>query len=310
MSVPSVAVDLTRQIFGDLSQHTAVLVGSGEMGETVARHLCQAGVRLIVVGRNAERVHAIATTLHGEPRGLSELDRTLVEADVVVTTTSAPGYIVTAEQVHRRRKARKGRSLFFIDLAVPRDVDPAVGELDSVFLYNIDDLSNVVAESFQSRRREAERAEAIVVEETASYERWAEAEQVTPTIVALRERLRSVLEAEVHRSLGGKLRHLGSSDRDALLVMVEAALNKMLHPATVRLRRLATDPDSRGDLEQAITALNDLFALPSGGESASGDPDPGDEGGYAAGEEPPLEELRSEPNAKAGVLRDRVRQVR
>jgi len=261
VSVPTVAVDLTRQIFRDLSRHTVALIGSGEMGEAVARLLRQAGARLIVVGRNMERVGQLAVAMGGEARDMSGLDATLVEADVVVTTTSSPGYVVDANEVQKQRRARKGRSLFFIDLAVPRDVDPAVGEIDSVFLYNIDDLSNVVAESLQSRMREAERAEAIVLEEAQSFERWAEAEQVTPTIVALRERMRAILESEIDRSLGGKLRHLGPSDREALMVMMEAALNKVLHPATAGLRRLAIEPNARADLEQAVATLRYLFEL-------------------------------------------------
>jgi glutamyl-tRNA reductase len=265
VSVPSVGVDLARQIFGDLSRHTAVLIGSGEMSETVARLLRQAGSRLIVVGRNMERVSAISAALGGEARGMDRLDETLVEADVVITATSASGFIVDAARVHRTRKARKGRNLFFIDLAVPRDVDPLSGEFDGVFLYNVDDLSKVVAESFDGRKREAVRAEQIIDEEAASYDRWAEAEQVTPTIVALRERLRGILEGEVERSLSGRLRHLGPSDREALLVMVEAALNKMLHPATTRLRRMAVEPTSRGDLEQTVSALRELFEFGEGG---------------------------------------------
>jgi glutamyl-tRNA reductase len=274
VSVPTVAVDLTRQIFRDLSRHTVALVGSGEMGEAVARLLRQAGARLIVVGRNMERVAQLAVAMGGEARDMSGLEATLVEADVIVTTTSSPGYVVDAREVQKQRRARKGRSLFFIDLAVPRDVDPAVGELDSVFLYNIDDLSNVVAESLHSRMREAERAEAIVLEEAQSYERWAEGEQVTPTIVALRERVRAIMESEVDRSLGGKLRHLTASDREALMVMMEAALNKMMHPATAGLRRLATEPSSRGDLEQAVSALNYLFELSPAPEAAATDSSP------------------------------------
>ncbi|HVW26812.1 MAG TPA: glutamyl-tRNA reductase [Polyangiaceae bacterium] len=274
VSVPTVAVDLTRQIFRDPSRHTVALVGSGEMGEAVARLLRQAGARLIVVGRNMERVAQLAVAMGGEARDMSGLEATLVEADVIVTTTSSPGYVIDAREVHKQRRARRGRSLFFIDLAVPRDVDPAVGELDSVFLYNIDDLSNVVAESLQSRQREAERAEAIVLEETQSYERWAEGEQVTPTIVALRERIRAILESEVDRSLGGKLRHLTPSDREALLVMMEAALNKVLHPATAGLRRLATDPSSRADLEQAVTALTYLFELSPTADHGASDSSP------------------------------------
>jgi glutamyl-tRNA reductase len=269
VSVPSVGVDLARQIFGDLSRHTAALVGSGEMAESVAKLLRQAGSRLIVVGRNVDRVAELAGSLGGEGRGMEALDSTLVEADVVITATSAPGYVLDAARVRGARKARKGRSLFLIDLAVPRDVDPAAGDLDGVFLYNVDDLSKVVAESLEGRKREAERAELIVDEEAASYDRWAEAEQVTPTIVALRERLRGILEGEVDRSLSGRLRHLGPSDRDALLVMVEAALNKMLHPPTTRLRRMATTPAARPDLEQMIAALGELFEL---GETVTSQP--------------------------------------
>ncbi len=264
VSVPSVAVDLARQIFGDLSRHTVALIGSGEMGETVARLLRQAGSRLLVLGRNADRVREIAVAMDGAPRSFADLDETLREADVVISTTSASGYVVDHDRVHGLRRARRGRSLFFIDLAVPRDIDPDVGRLDSVFLYNVDDLSKVVAESLVTRRREADRAEEIVAEEAASYERWADGEQVTPTIVQLRERLRDILQGEVERSLAGKLKHLAPPDRDALQVMVEAALNKMLHPTTQRLRRLATDPASRADLEQALVTLNELFALETG----------------------------------------------
>jgi glutamyl-tRNA reductase len=276
VSVPSVAVDLTRQIFGDLSRHTAALVGSGEMGETVARLLRQAGARLIVVGRNAERVRQIADSLGGEPRGMTDLDQTLVEADVVVTTTSATSYIIGPEHLQKHRRARKGRNLFFVDLAVPRDVDPAVGRIDSVFLYNVDDLSKVVAESLENRRREAERAEAIVLEETLSYERWADGEQVTPIIVALRDRIRSILEGEIQRSTNGRLRHLSAADREALAVMTEAALKKILHPATVRLRRLATDPSSRAELELSLATVRELFELePGPPEVAEGEDHPG-----------------------------------
>jgi glutamyl-tRNA reductase len=202
--------------------------------------------------------------------------------------------------VHRTRKARKGRSLFFIDLAVPRDIDPGAGELDGVFLYNVDDLSKVVAESMDGRKREAARAEQIVDEEAASYDRWAEAEHVTPTIVALRERLRGILESEVDRSLSGKLRHLGPSDREALLVMVEAALNKMLHPATTRLRRMAVEPTSRVDLDQAVSALRDLFEFGEGGtftEAETSDDTPSD-----PSVEPLVEpESGSDPPRRAGA---------
>lgn len=261
VSVPSVAIELARQIFGDLSFRTAALVGSGDMGETVARLLRQGGAKLCVVGRNADRVREIAITMQGEPRSFEDLDRTLAEADVVITTTSAPSFVVDYDRVRRGRKARKGRSLFFIDLAVPRDVDPRVNSIDGVFLYNVDDLSKVVADSLESRRREADRAEQIVQEEAANYERWADSEQVTPTVLALRERVRGVLEGELDRSLGGKLRHLTAEDRRALGAMTEATVNKLLHDATQRLRRMASDPGARADLDVAVSVLAELFDL-------------------------------------------------
>jgi glutamyl-tRNA reductase len=290
VSVPSVAVDLARQIFGDLSHRTAALVGSGDMGETVARLLRQAGAKLVVVGRNPARVGEIAATMQGEPRTFEDLDWTLEEADVVVTTTSAPGFVVEHDRVRRGRKARKGRSLFFIDLAVPRDVDPRVITIDGVFLYNVDDLSKVVSESLESRRREADRAEQIVAEEAANYERWADSEQVTPTVLALRERVRGVLEAELERSLAGKLRHLSAEDRQALLVMNEASVNKLLHETTQRLRRMASDPGLRADLDAAISVLVDMFDLETLAESVR----PGDPASLAAAD---ALDIESDPGA-------------
>jgi glutamyl-tRNA reductase len=265
VSVPSVAVDLARQIFGDLSQHTAALLGSGEMGETVLKLLHQAGARLIVIGRNAARVNELALAMDAEPRLLpGDLERTLTDADVVVTATSSADSLVNEGQVRAVRKARRGRNLFFIDLAVPRDVDPAVGTLDGVFLYNVDDLSKIVAASLAERRKESERGEGIVLEEAQSYDRWAEAEQVTPTIVQLREKLSGILGVEMDRSLSGKLKHLGPEDKEALRIMVEAALNKMLHPVTARLRGLAADPSAREELGDAVGWLTELFELEPG----------------------------------------------
>jgi glutamyl-tRNA reductase len=165
------------------------------------------------------------------------------------------------------RKARKGRSLFLIDLSVPRNVDPRLDQLDNVFLYNIDDLSSIVAQSLSSRRQEADRAEAIVLEETQSFERAASAEQVTPTIVALRQRMRGQLAAELEKSRKTTLKHLGESDDQALDKALDAAVNKILHLPTRRLRELASDPDSGHELAALVTTLTELFEL-DGSEGA------------------------------------------
>ena len=264
VSVPTVSVDLAKQIFGDLAGRSVVLIGSGEMAETVAKLLKNAGSRIIVVGRNAARVGVLSQAVGGEGRSWEQLPASLIEADVVITSTSAPGFVVEHELVASLRRKRRGRSLFFIDLAVPRDVDPRVEEVDGVFLYNVDDFSRVVAESLKTREREAERAEAIVSEETHGWERWAEAEQVTPTVVALRARLGGVLHAELERSMRGKLKHLGPEERAALEAMVDAALNKMLHAPTKKLREVATGREYEGfRAEQLVATLIELFDLDS-----------------------------------------------
>lgn len=278
VSVPSVAVDLARQIFGKLSGRNVMLIGSGEMAETVARLLAGAGARLYVVGRNELRVAELARVVGGEPRRWTDLKATLVEADVVITSTSAPTYVVDHEHVASVRKQRRGRSLFFIDLAVPRDVDPRVESLDNVFLYNVDDFSRVVSETLQSRMREAERAEEIVAHEAHGYERWEEAAQVTPTIVALRSRLGDVMRAELEHSFRTKLKHLGNGEREALGRMVEAALNKMLHAPTTRLRQMAVERSDDGlAVEQVVSALGELFALDEAHEDGEREPDDAEE---------------------------------
>ncbi len=274
VSVPSVAVDLSKQIFGELRKRTVLLIGSGEMAETVAKLLQQAGAKLIVLGRNAARVAELARAVSGEPRSLAELGSALIEADVVITSTSSTDPVVGWELVHGTRRKRRGRSLFFIDLAVPRDVDPRVEQVEGVFLYNIDDFSRVVAETHSTRRREAERAEQIVEAEAEGYDRWLEAARMTPTLVALRNRFRATLEAELDRSMRSKLKHLSVEDRAALEKMLDAALNKLLHEPSARLREIAGDREYEAfRADQLSDALRELFALDQEPDDSESEPD-------------------------------------
>jgi glutamyl-tRNA reductase len=269
VSVPSVAVDLARQIFGEFSGRFVMLVGSGEMAETAAKQLRGAGARVVVVGRNLERAQEVARAVDGEGRPWTQLAATLVEADVVITSTSAKGYVVDYDTVAAARKKRRGQSQFLIDLAVPRDIDPRVEKLDGVYLYNVDDLTAQVRESLSARSREAERAEEIVVSEALGYERWADAEQATPTIVALRARIRAALEIELSRSLKGRLKHLNEEERGALSKMVEASVNRVLHGPTLRLRQAASVRAVEAlSLEQLTLGLTELFELSSGASLA------------------------------------------
>jgi glutamyl-tRNA reductase len=248
------------------------LVGAGEMAEAVARLLKGAGTQLSVIGRTPERVSELADAVGGKAVLWADLRAAVGAADVIVSSTSAPGFVIDHELVASGRKARRGRSRFFIDLAVPRDIEPTIEKLDGEFLYNIDDLSQVVSEALSSRSREAEAAEAIVLREAEGYDRWADSEQATPTIVALRARLRAALEEELSRSLRGKLKHLGAEDRAALERMVEAALKRMLHQPTVRLRQAALERGAELSLEQLALAVNELFSLDSEPSSLDDEP--------------------------------------
>jgi len=268
VSISNVAVELAGQIFGDLRGRSAVMVGAGEMAEGAAKLLVKQGARLIVVNRSSERARKLAAEVGGEPRDWGELNWCLLEADIVVTSTSSPTFVITHEALKTARKARRGKNLFLIDIAVPRDVDPAVGALDGVYLYDIDDLEQIVAESLAGRGAEAARAEKIVEAEVAAYDAKEATLGMSPIIVGLRARVRATLSAELERSLGGKLKHLGPTERDALTTMLDAATNKLCHHPSSRLRALATD--ARGG--DYVDVLRDLFDLREPSESPDDEP--------------------------------------
>jgi glutamyl-tRNA reductase len=256
-------VDLAREIFTDLKGHTVVLVGTGEMAGLVATLLGKAGARVLVVGRTAERAREVAQKLGAEPRTWDEFPSLLAQADIIVSSTSAPGYVVTFEQFAHVKRQRHGRNLFLVDLAVPRDIDPRVGELDGVFLYNVDDLSQVADAAVADRRREAEKAIAIVGEETDHFLSRAHAERITPTLVALRDHFRATLSSELEHSLRGHTT-LEPAHKDAVERALGAAVEKMLHAPTERLRSWAKD-EHFGDwhTDLLVAAVEELFELRS-----------------------------------------------
>lgn len=273
VSIPTVAVDLAREIFSQLTGHRVLLIGTGEMATSVANLLGKAGAHVLVVGRTLERGREVAHQLGAEARAWEDVPALLVEADVVVSSTSAPGYVVTLDQFSQMRRQRHGRNLFLVDLAVPRDIDPRIADLDGVFLYNVDDLANVAETALAERRREADKAAAIVLEETDSFLRRAHAERITPTLVALRNRFRGMLEAELERSLRGHRAPLDEKLKEALAKALSAAVEKTLHGPTERLRAWAKD-DSFGDwhTDLLLAAIDELFELrpPVDDEAVSG----------------------------------------
>ena len=257
VSISSVAVELATQIFGALQGRVVALLGAGEMAEAAAKPLCSAGAKLRVVNRSPERAAAVASLFGGEPRPWTELQRTLIEADVVIASTSSSHFVLTPSLLSSISRGRKGRSLFLIDIAVPRDVDPEVNKLEGVYLYDIDDLSHIAAETMRERASEADLAENIVDEELSAFRCWLDGLAVAPTIVALRRRVEATLVAEMERSLNGKLKHLGPDERKALQGMVSAAVNKLTHAPSTRLKGAA----GNGSVGEYVHALRHLFDL-------------------------------------------------
>lgn len=272
VSIGSIAVELARRIFDDLSECNILLVGAGKMGETMARSLSEGGPRRVYVcNRSPERAFKLAQRHGWRPRQFDELDELLAQADVVLTSTGSTEPILTKKRMKRVIKARKYKPIFIVDIAVPRDVASDVGGLDTVYLYNVDDLQQVANDNMREREREAEAAEGIVSRELGQIEAWYRQLEVAPTITAIRQRAQAVARAELERTLGKRLRHLAEEDRSALETMVKATVNKLLHPTMMALKN-ASDAGGNAAL---VAAAQRLFGVEdSTAEDASAPPPP------------------------------------
>lgn len=248
VSVSSVASDLAAKIFESLHGRRVLLIGAGEMGEQAAKHLRQAGASLYVVNRSLEKAQKLAEETGGTARSIEMLAAELTEADIAIASTSSQRFVITPELIRGVIKARRHRPLFLIDIAVPRDVDPRVGEMDNVFLYDVDDLEQVAQENLGERRRAAASAEAIVAAEVEEFERWRRSGELKPTIVGLRRRVRGVLAAELERTLP-RLPGIGEAERRSLDKMLDAMTNKLVHRATAELKASAGTPDGQALVE-------------------------------------------------------------
>ncbi len=277
VSISSVAVDLAGRIFGGLADHAVLLLGAGEMAEAAARSLGEGARALRICNRSFDRAAALARDLHAAAVPWEGLEAELVHADVVVASTASTGYVVSRDMVKRAMKVRKGRTLFFVDIAVPRNVDPAVHGIDNVYVFNVDDLEKEVARGMEARHAEVGGAEIIVAEEVARFLAWTRGLQVQPTVVAMRAKVRAVLFSELERSLAGRLKHLSEGDRAVLAQMLESTVSKLLHAPTTRLKERAADGEDARELAAAVRFLFDLKELGTATESppnrADGDSD-------------------------------------
>ncbi|MFK7990039.1 MAG: glutamyl-tRNA reductase [Sandaracinaceae bacterium] len=256
VSISSIAGELAQKIFGDLSDRHVLLIGAGEMGEAAAKHLRKAGASLTVVNRSIDKAQALASQHGGQGRGLEQLAAELARADVAVASTASPRFVITPDLMKGVIKARRYRPIFLIDIAVPRDIDPRVGEMDNVFLYDVDDLEQVAQENLRARRREADAAESIVTYEVNQFEKWRRSGVLTPTIVGLRDRVRGVLEHELARTIS-RMDSLSDRDRKSLDKMLDAMTNKLLHRPISELKAQADTDDGKA----LVDAARRLFAL-------------------------------------------------
>jgi glutamyl-tRNA reductase len=242
-SVSSAAAQLAERVFDDLAGRRILLIGAGKTADLTAANLISRNVgEIVVANRSSERAEALARRFDGRAVGLDEVERELAHVDVVVASTSSQGYLVTAAQAERAMRERRGRSIFFIDIAVPRDVDPAVNDLEGCYVYDIDDLERVVAESVAGRREEAVRAEAIVSEEADGFRAWQLSLDVVPAISSLRARAESIRREELERAQG-RLGALSPTQRRAVEALTSQIVAKLLHQPTVRMKEAAGAAD-------------------------------------------------------------------
>ena len=262
VSVAFAAVSLARQIFSDLSKQTALLIGAGETIELAARHLHQHGIgRIIVANRTVERAHAVAQQFDGYAIALTELANHLPEADIVVSSTASPLPVLGKGTVERALKKRRHRPVFMVDIAVPRDIEPEVGDLRDVYLYTVDDLQGVVDQGLRSRQQAAEQAMEIIDLHTEEFMAWVRSLDAVSLIQDYRARAEYTRDALVERAQ--RQLAAGKAPEEVVCQLAHLLTNKLLHSPSVRLRRAGRE--GRNEL---LDAANELFQLKA--ENGSG----------------------------------------
>ncbi len=257
VSISSAAVELARKIFDDLENHTVMLVGTGEMAELAAKHLISYGAKTVyITSRTYERAAALAETLNGSALDFQHFKEDLHKADIVISSTAAPKFIIERDMVDAAIHKRKNRPMFFIDIAVPRDIAPEVNELENVYLYDIDDLQGVVNANIKEREREAELAVEIIQSEVDKFNNWIVSLDAVPTIVEIRKQAETAALTEADKTLG-RMPHLTDDDRLAIHNMTQSIINKILHKPTVNLKKKTQSNEGHTYLK----AIRELFHL-------------------------------------------------
>lgn len=234
VSVSSVAVDFAEKIFQEFVDKTVFIIGAGEMCELVLKHLCERGIKTVMVtNRSFEKAVELAKGYGGSAIRFDLLNEYLPKADIVISSTAAPHYVIRPENVREGIKARRGNPIFLIDIAVPRDIDPEIGKMDNVYLYNIDDLQDAVAKNIDDREKEIIKCKAIIEKEAGCFMLWLEERKIGPAVAQLREFFHKVGEEELMR-LRPKLKNFDEENWKQVVYTMERTINKLLHqPAQV-----------------------------------------------------------------------------
>jgi glutamyl-tRNA reductase len=254
VSISYMAVELGKKIFGSLQGRSVLLIGAGEMAELSARHLVSAGVsRVLVTNRTDEAARRLAAEFGGESLSFATFPEHLAEADIVICSTGADQYVVTAEMAEAALTRRRNAPAFFIDISVPRNVDPAIGALPNLFVFDIDDLESVISSNIREREHEAQRAEVIVDSEVMQFQQALRALDIGPTLGALRHKLQDIARGELDRQRS-RLGRLSPEQEKAVEALLMATVNKISHPVLNHVRRSAGDDES-------IRAWREMFGL-------------------------------------------------
>ena len=289
VSIASVAVELARKIFGSLQGRTVFLVGAGKMSELAARHLVQQGAgAILVTNRTAARAHQLAGPFNGRVIPFEQLHEVATEADIVITATGAPHPIFRREHGEAYLRRRRNRPMFFIDIAVPRDVDPAMNKLEGLFIYDIDDLQQVAASHMAERSLQASDAEAIISQEVERFHQRKRSVNAAPAIVALQQHAEEIRQAEIKR-LHARLGTLTSEQLATIEALTRGLVNKFLHPPMQALKQAAREND-RARME----TLCETWSLPSTEPALPAEPEPPAESAQ------PEEKTESTSRAMAG----------
>jgi glutamyl-tRNA reductase len=237
VSISFAAVELAKRIFETLQNKKIMLIGAGEMCELAARHLLSNGAsEIFIANRTYSRAEALAKEFNGHPIPFDNLDMFLEKTDIVISSTGAPHYILTYDKLKPIAKSRKQKPIFMIDIAVPRDIDPKVNDIESIYLYDIDDLRQVVEKNWESRKNEAEKAELIVLQETEAFMEWIKSLNVVPVIKKLRRKFENIGKEETEKFLK-KLNGLDENQKEIVQYLTHSIINKLLHEPSVNLKK-------------------------------------------------------------------------